>query len=178
MTAIHSKYQAAKAAYDAAVSSLNAIQAQYDAQVAPFEAETKALTARQADLAAQALSLTGQIRAYPPVAKTGVTQRMVVRRQMQKRAAELETLTHDQLLAKVLERFDKEPQRYPKWLQYMVIHFSGMRYKSSHASWANPVDLVEALKIDAVKTRYLKPTPQQLDQDCAQAIQELNQAKS
>ena len=60
----------------------------------------------------------------------------------------------------------------------MVIHFSGMRYKSSHASWANPVDLVEALKIDAVKTRYLKPTPQQLDQDCAQAIQELNQAKA
>ncbi|MBL8099730.1 MAG: hypothetical protein JNK81_11145 [Anaerolineales bacterium] len=32
-----------------------------------------------------------------------------------------------ELLDFIKQRFDRNPQRYPLWLQYMVVHFSGMR---------------------------------------------------
>ncbi len=47
-----------------------------------------------------------------------------------------------ELLALIKERFDKEPERYPYWLQYMIVHFSGMRYASAHGSWADARDLL------------------------------------
>jgi hypothetical protein len=50
------------------------------------------------------------------------------------------------------QRFRKEPERYPAWLQYMIVHFSGMRYFSAHGSWADPGDLMvrlQAQKIEA-----------------------------
>jgi hypothetical protein len=57
-----------------------------------------------------------------------------------------------ELLELIYQRFQKEPQRFPPWLQYMVVHFSGMRYASAHGSWADPRDLLarlHALEIDA-----------------------------
>ncbi|HXQ33368.1 MAG TPA: hypothetical protein VN843_05045 [Anaerolineales bacterium] len=56
----------------------------------------------------------------------------------EKENARLEKLDHDELLNEVFQRFWKEPKRFPLWLQYMVIHFSGMRYASSHDSWYDP----------------------------------------
>jgi hypothetical protein len=46
-----------------------------------------------------------------------------------------------QLLELLIERFKNEPKRFPRWLQYMIVHFSGMRYSSSHGSWASAKDL-------------------------------------
>jgi hypothetical protein len=60
--------------------------------------------------------------------------------------ADLLKLNHDQLLHEVFQRFSKEPDRFPLWLQYMVIHFSGMRYASAHGSWADPRDLLLNLR--------------------------------
>jgi len=69
--------------------------------------------------------------------------------------ARLEKLNLDQLLYEVFQRFWKEPERFPLWLQYMVIHFSGMRYASAHDSWYDPrallldlqtMDIQEGLK--------------------------------
>jgi len=42
------------------------------------------------------------------------------------------------LLKMIRDLFEEQPERYPLWLQYMIIHFSGMRYSSSHGSWADP----------------------------------------
>lgn len=50
------------------------------------------------------------------------------------------------LLELVVEKFHQEPNRYPEWLVYMVIHFSGMRYKSAHASYYDPKNLVKVLR--------------------------------
>jgi hypothetical protein len=50
-----------------------------------------------------------------------------------------------ELLEEIYQRFKKEPNRYPHWLQYMVVHFSGMRYASAHGSWADPKDLLTRL---------------------------------
>jgi len=54
----------------------------------------------------------------------------------------LEKKNQFELLEEAYQRFKKEPQRYPLWLQYMVVHFSGMRYASAHGSWADPKDLL------------------------------------
>jgi len=61
-------------------------------------------------------------------------------------------LDHDALLARIIDRFDADPkfQRYPKWLRYMVFHFSGMRYASAHGSYAPAQDLVTRLKHEEI----------------------------
>ena len=64
----------------------------------------------------------------------------------EKENARLEKLNHDQLLDEVFQRFWKEPERFPLWLQYMVIHFSGMRYASAHDSWYDPNTLLLDLR--------------------------------
>jgi hypothetical protein len=56
--------------------------------------------------------------------------------------ASLESKNQYELLELAYQRFAKEPKRYPYWLQYMVVHFSGMRYASAHGSWADPKDLL------------------------------------
>lgn len=47
-----------------------------------------------------------------------------------------------ELLEEIVQRFLQSPERFPFWLQYMVIHFSGMRYASAHGSWADPRDFL------------------------------------
>jgi len=56
--------------------------------------------------------------------------------------ATLEKKNQFELLEEAYQRFKQEPKRYPYWLQYMVVHFSGMRYASAHGSWADPKDLL------------------------------------
>lgn len=60
--------------------------------------------------------------------------------------ASLEKKNQFQLLEEIYQRFKNEPKRFPFWLQYMVVHFSGMRYASAHSSWADPKDLLIRLR--------------------------------
>jgi len=53
---------------------------------------------------------------------------------------------HKILLEMIVKLFWDHPDDYPLWLQYMVIHFSGMRYASSHGSWADPRILLSRLQ--------------------------------
>jgi hypothetical protein len=68
--------------------------------------------------------------------------------------AELAGKDHLQLLEDVVGRFMRQPQRYPLWLQYMVIHFSGMRYQSAHGSWADPKELLINLRTATIEKDY------------------------
>jgi hypothetical protein len=61
-----------------------------------------------------------------------------------------------ELLELIYQRFKKEPKRYPYWLQYMVVHFSGMRYASAHGSWADPKDLLIHLRLAEVARENAK----------------------
>ena len=63
----------------------------------------------------------------------------------------LERKNQYELLDEIHQRFVKEPKRYPLWLQYMVVHFSGMRYASAHGSWADPKDLLGRLRAPKVE---------------------------
>jgi hypothetical protein len=63
----------------------------------------------------------------------------------------LEKKNQYELLEEIYQRFKADPKRYPYWLQYMVVHFSGMRYKSAHGSWADPKDLLIHLRLAEVE---------------------------
>ena len=68
-----------------------------------------------------------------------------------------------ELLDMIYQRFQKEPKRFPKWLQYMVAHFSGMRYASAHYSWADPKDLLVRLRAPKIEQEIRsKPTQEVL----------------
>lgn len=80
-----------------------------------------------------------------------VSSKDIVRGQIEAYQAELGQKTLEQLLEGIVQRFMDQPERYPLWLQYMVIHFSGMRYQSAHGSWADPKDLLLSLRIKFVQ---------------------------
>lgn len=84
-------------------------------------------------------------------------------------------LDHDALLARVVARFDSDPnfQRYPKWLRYMVFHFSGMRYQSAHGSYAPATDVIKRLKHDEVVSHTSAEKESDVATQSADAIKEL-----
>ncbi len=68
----------------------------------------------------------------------------------------IQALDHDELLGEVLDVFaaDATYQRYPKQVRYLVIHFSGMRYDSAHATYARPQALLATLKEQEVRELF------------------------
>jgi len=172
----NNELQAVLPLYEAARASLQATVDEYNAAVAPFEIETKALQDQSKELVMKIKDLGEALKNLPRLdAQGAVTPNAAIRWQIIQYEHELSKLNHDQLLEKVLERFDAEPQRFPKWLRYMVVHFSGMRYKSAHGSWADPRDLLEMLKMDDIRER-VRTTD--LNAASTQAITRLQLAKS
>lgn len=102
--------------------------------------------------------------------KAPVTVKDIVRLKAEQYAKTLEGKDQYQLLAEIRQRFEKEPKRFPLWLQYMVIHFSGMRYKSAHGSWADPKDLLIRLRVDEVKKAQAALTDADVAAKCAEKI--------
>ena len=84
-------------------------------------------------------------------------------------------LMHDALLARILDRFDADTTftRYPKWLRYMVVHFSGMRYKSAHGSYAPATDLVTRLKREQIKSEVGAALPTEVVRHEKQAARDI-----
>jgi hypothetical protein len=75
-----------------------------------------------------------------------ITRNDIARWKLEEYRAGLMGKDHLQLLEEVVQRFVSQPERYPLWLQYMIIHFSGMRYASAHGSWADPKALLISLR--------------------------------
>lgn len=81
---------------------------------------------------------------YKPEAP--ITVQDIARWKVEEYKTSLEKKNQYELLEEIYQRFKKEPNRYPHWLQYMVVHFSGMRYASAHNSWADPKLLLMRLR--------------------------------
>ncbi|MBI5839771.1 MAG: hypothetical protein HZB19_06685 [Chloroflexi bacterium] len=75
-----------------------------------------------------------------------------------------------ELLEEVYQRFKKEPKRYPLWLQYMIVHFSGMRYASAHSSWADPKDLLIRLRSAKADEELKKLDAAAVEKLCAEKV--------
>ena len=86
---------------------------------------------------------------------------------------ELEHLDHPELIRRIIARFDAEPERFEKWLQYMVFHFSGMRYRSAHGSWADPKYLLELLTREFASAEIQVMDEASMTQECQHAVDEL-----
>ena len=68
------------------------------------------------------------------------------------------------------QRFQKEPERFPQWLQYMVVHFSGMRYASANGSWADPKDLMIRLSVRDVERELTPLDDTEIEKRCQEKI--------
>ncbi len=76
------------------------------------------------------------------------------------------------LLEEIYRRFQKEPRRFPLWLQYMVVHFSGMRYASAHGSWADPKDLLIRLKALETERALIALDDAEVEKRCQRKLEQ------
>jgi hypothetical protein len=102
--------------------------------------------------------------------KIAVTVKDIVHLKADQYAKTLENKDQYQLLADIRARFEKEPKRFPLWLQYMIVHFSGMRYKSAHGSWADPKDLLIRLRVNEVQKAHATLSDADVAARCAEKI--------
>lgn len=102
-----------------------------------------------------------------------VTKEDIVRGKVEKYKATLEEKLdselpeeiQQELLEEIVQLFLAKPGEYPPWLQYMVIHFSGMRYATAHGSWADPKDLLTSLRTSSLEKDFRK-----MDDDAVEAL--------
>lgn len=94
-----------------------------------------------------------------------ITVKDIVQGKVEEYKASLAQKNHQQLLEEVVQLFTRRPERFPLWLQYMVIHFSGMRYATAHGSWADPKDLLISLRTSALEKDFKK-----MDDDAVEAL--------
>ncbi len=90
------------------------------------------------------------------IERKSVSVNDIVRWNTEKYRQSIEGMDQQQLLEEIVKKFLTDPTRYPLWLQYMVIHFSGMRYRSAHGSWGDPKDLLLSLAINDIQ-KVIKP---------------------
>lgn len=102
-----------------------------------YEALQKELAEVEAILAIDEEAWLGE---YKP--SGAITAKHIARAKVEAYQMSLAGKNSQDLLEEVVQRFIQQPERFPLWLQYMVIHFSGMRYRSAHGSWASPRDLL------------------------------------
>lgn len=109
-----------------------------------------------------------QLLTFVDLQNVGV--RDIVRGKLETYQARLAGMSHQELLEEIVQKFLANPERYPLWLQYMVIHFSGMRYKSAHGSWADPKDLLFSLKVREIEKRYRSKDDATIEALCLERI--------
>ena len=107
-----------------------------------------------------------------------VSVRDIVRAKVEDYSTLLSTKTHAELLEMVVQKFLDESARFPVWLQYMVIHFSGMRYQSAHGSWADPRDLLNSLTEKEVEHEILPADELTIEEMCQAKITAYQQAQT
>jgi len=89
------------------------------------------------------------IATYPP--EKQITIRDIAYWKVEEYTKSIAKKNQYELLDMINQRFRKEPERYPAWLQYMIVHFSGMRYASAYGSWADPRDLLIRLRAQKIE---------------------------
>jgi DNA-binding CsgD family transcriptional regulator len=172
------EFEVAKIPYEQTNNELKTTEAAYNTKMAGYLSETKTLNAKSENLTEKINQTTEKLKKLPQLDKNGgVSPRAAVRWRVLQYEEQLAHKSLQQLLQEILDRFDQEPKRFPMWLRYMVIHFSGMRYQSAHGSWADAGDLLESLLIEDLTQRNRTASEAELDQAVAEAIEALQGQK-
>jgi len=108
--------------------------------------------------------------------KNPVTVKDIARWKAEEYRKSLEAKDQYQLLAEIRQRFEKEPQRFPQWLQYMIVHFSGMRYASAHGSWADPKDLLVQMRVSELQKELLALSDADVAAKCQEKLKQYDPA--
>ena len=153
--------------YWAALNATNIAPADRDKQVrdketliAKLDVQLTALSTEENDLqtrlkeAETTLKIPESVQLLSARPTRPLTVRDIVRGKLQTYQADLAAKDQAELLEEIVKRFMREPERYPLWLQYMVIHFSGMRYQSAHGSWADPRELLANLRTSEAEKEF------------------------
>lgn len=85
---------------------------------------------------------------------------------------------HTGLLEKVVTYLEQSSHNFDPWIKYMVIHFSGMRYKTAHGSYADPrqiLILLESKEFSDLRRWLLGIQPDLLDAEISKAQPEISQ---
>lgn len=150
---------------------INALIAQKQQEQAVLQNQLQANRGEQAaqaaiiQAAAALLDMPENDQLIGRVTTRQVTVADIVRMKTDAYQAQLMQKNKDELLEEIVARFTQEPERYPLWLQYMVVHFSGMRYQTAHGSWADPKDLLLSFK-----TRLVGDEIKRANEDAIEAL--------
>ncbi len=143
------------------------------------EAQKAKDTAKINELSARSRRLEADLNYLPEPPKKGGISKRIEKKWTAYRYSKMDDkgneLDHDALLNRILDRFDADPgfKRYPKWLRYMVLHFSGMRYQSAHGSYAPAIDLVKRLKREQLNFQLSAAPEIEIAEHSEAAIREL-----
>jgi hypothetical protein len=145
--------------------SLSKLEQQFSALEADLKAKESILNTSELDYLVrftpeqQPITVRDIVRGKVESYKTSLEQKMGKERP--------EEEVQQELLEEIVQRFREKPGEYPLWLQYMVIHFSGMRYATAHGSWADPKDLLVSLRTSALEKDF-----RGMDDDDVEAMSE------
>ena len=93
--------------------------------------------------------LKWQIKATPKINPSReLSDRLITRWERERYKMELDKKTHDELVSEINQLFaaDTDLSRFPKWIRYGIMHYSGINYEEAHYGWHDPRKLLEALK--------------------------------
>lgn len=145
---------------EAATKVLTDSQAEYERTLEPYDKPIAALEAERLALRADNRRLSSEIIADTREKKkleTSLTSMekakdhnpgAVKKFKLDRLIRELKELNHIELLEKLEALFATDPEhvKYPDFLRYAVLHFSGMRYQGAHGSWHSPQKILWYLK--------------------------------
>lgn len=144
LTDFHAGLEAAtkpRAEIEAAIKTKEQELARLQQNLSVFQKDYQAMLAELAQVEATlAIDEVKHMSQYQP--SGSITAKHIARWKVEEYQSQLAAKSRDEVLEEIVQRFIRQPERFPPWLQYMVIHFSGMRYKSAHGSWASPRDFL------------------------------------
>jgi hypothetical protein len=121
--------------------------------------------------------LFAEAAALPQVDLDHLTINDVISMEISQKRQRWGELSQEQLLHEIITKwFQDDPDRFPEWLVYMVIHFSGMRYSSAHSSWADPRYLLELFSREDLQQKVDSYDSDALAEACSRAVQDLQSA--
>lgn len=152
-------------------AQIASLKEEYTDTFQPLKEQEDKLEQAAEALARRISELGARLQGFPLLtAILPVTPRIAARWLLNQYRQRLEGLDQEALLKLALERIDHQPERFPGWLKYMVIHFSGMRYKSAHGSWADPRLLLEKILEDELEGQILGSAEEQIRQTAAEFL--------
>lgn len=162
---------------------LTSADAEWEATVGPVETREKELTKEKKELTAQVKTQKAVLKALPVPKKGRVNRGQAIQWRLREYARELAGLNHEELLGLVLDLFADDPdlKRFPKYQRYVVIHFSGMRYRrpergdeaSAHGSFLPPQWLLEQIKRGEVVDKFETMTPADIETQATASVGEI-----